>query len=307
MDVLTFIKPSVMQKFRVHQQYPPMFKNYFKIAIRSLARKKTYSLINAAGERIWCKFHFKTNQGIENLNNEQAAKLIAEDRESHQRDLYESIEQGEYPSWTLYIQVMTDEPRELLSDLHNYGSLFLGHHAPVVFGDKAVGTNHTLPTLEVAKYSGGINVTTYLKVLTHQELTAEGADGIAPWAAKICELEGTHAHQLSAEARIVSEASRELARDLELTSGGGVDRPASYTVRGTLPDMFGTSGVRGTVGDEVTVESLAAANLAKKGERIKLVSGEQIDRKLNVKVHKVTASVRRAVEAAGGSIEELDG
>jgi len=122
-----------------------------------------------------------------------------------------------------HLQVMTDEPRALLDDLHNYGSLFLGHHAPVVFGDKAVGTNHTLPTLEVARYSGGVNVTTYLKVLTHQQLTAEGADAIAPWAAKICELEGTHAHQVSAERRIVSESGRDLARDLELSSGGGVD------------------------------------------------------------------------------------
>jgi len=122
-----------------------------------------------------------------------------------------------------HLQVMTDAPRELLSDLHNYGSLFLGHHAPVVFGDKAVGTNHTLPTLEVAKYSGGINVTTYLKVLTHQELTAAGADSIAPWAAKICELEGTHAHQVSAEKRIVSAEGRDLARELDLESGGGID------------------------------------------------------------------------------------
>ena len=122
-----------------------------------------------------------------------------------------------------HLQVMTDEPRAMLESLHNYGSLFLGHHAPVVFGDKAVGTNHTLPTLEVATYSGGINVTTYLKVLTHQHLTAEGADGIAPWAAKICELEGTHAHQISAEKRITSADGRALARDIELEEGGGVD------------------------------------------------------------------------------------
>ena len=122
-----------------------------------------------------------------------------------------------------HLQVMTDDPRALLGDLHNYGSAFLGHHAPVVFGDKAVGTNHTLPTLEVARYSGGVNVTTYLKMLTHQELTASGADSIAPWAAKVCELEGTHAHQRSAEKRISSGAARDLARELELESGGGVD------------------------------------------------------------------------------------
>ena len=61
-------------------------------------------------------------------------------------------------------------------------------------------------------------------MLTHQELTAGGADGVAPWAAKVCELEGTHAHQISAEKRIVSKAGRALARELELDPGGGIDR-----------------------------------------------------------------------------------
>lgn len=122
-----------------------------------------------------------------------------------------------------HLQVMIDDPRGILDELHSYGSLFLGHHAPVVFGDKAVGTNHTLPTLAVAKYSGGVNVTTYLRVLTHQELTAEGADSIAPWAARICELEGTHAHQISAERRIVSAESRALAGELGLTPASDLD------------------------------------------------------------------------------------
>ncbi|WP_435348534.1 histidinol dehydrogenase [Haloarchaeobius sp. HRN-SO-5] len=104
-----------------------------------------------------------------------------------------------------HLQVMVENPRDVLDDLHNYGSLFIGEHAPVVFGDKAVGTNHSLPTLEVARYSGGINVTTYLKILTHQETTAEGAARVAPWAARICQLEGTHAHQVSAEERIPAD------------------------------------------------------------------------------------------------------
>lgn len=104
-----------------------------------------------------------------------------------------------------HLQVMTESPRSLMDGLRNYGSLFLGPHSPVVFGDKTVGTNHILPTLEVAKYSGGIWVGTYLKTLTHQEATAEGAAELAPWAARICELEGTHAHQLSAEARLLEE------------------------------------------------------------------------------------------------------
>ncbi|MGB3698124.1 MAG: catalase [Gordonia sp. (in: high G+C Gram-positive bacteria)] len=68
----------------------------------------TFSLINAAGERNWVKFHFRTQQGIENLTDAEAAAVIADDRESHGRDLYESIERGEFPKWTLYIQVMPE-------------------------------------------------------------------------------------------------------------------------------------------------------------------------------------------------------
>ena len=68
----------------------------------------TYSLLNAAGERFWVKFHFRTRQGIANLSDAEAAELIACDRESHQRDLYEAIERGEFPRWTLAIQVMPE-------------------------------------------------------------------------------------------------------------------------------------------------------------------------------------------------------
>ncbi|MFP8888561.1 histidinol dehydrogenase [Natrialbaceae archaeon A-CW2] len=108
-----------------------------------------------------------------------------------------------------HLQVMSDEPREYVDDLVNYGSLFLGHHSPVVFGDKAVGTNHCLPTLEVSSYTGGIWVGTYLKTLTHQQLTADGAASIAPHAAKICELEGTVAHRISAEKRFGKETDEQ--------------------------------------------------------------------------------------------------
>ena len=69
----------------------------------------TYSLINQNGERFWVKFHFKTRQGIKNLTNEEAAKIIAKDRESHQRDLYEAIEKGDFPKWDFKIQIMSEE------------------------------------------------------------------------------------------------------------------------------------------------------------------------------------------------------
>ncbi|RDU69568.1 catalase [Helicobacter cholecystus] len=69
----------------------------------------TYSLINKDNQRFWVKFHFKTQQGIQTLSNQEAGELIAKDRESHQRDLYESIQKGDFPKWTFYIQVLGEE------------------------------------------------------------------------------------------------------------------------------------------------------------------------------------------------------
>lgn len=69
----------------------------------------TFSMISEAGERVWVKFHFISQQGITNLSDGEAATLIGADRESHQRDLYEAIENGDFPRWTLAIQVMTEE------------------------------------------------------------------------------------------------------------------------------------------------------------------------------------------------------
>ena len=69
----------------------------------------TFSLINAKNERHWVKFHFKSQQGIKNLTDAEAQVIIGKDRESHQRDLYESIEKSDYPRWTLFIQVMSEQ------------------------------------------------------------------------------------------------------------------------------------------------------------------------------------------------------
>ena len=69
----------------------------------------TYSMINAKNERQWVKFHFKTQQGIRCLSDEEAEAVVAKCRESNQRDLYESIEKGDFPRWTLSIQVMPEK------------------------------------------------------------------------------------------------------------------------------------------------------------------------------------------------------
>jgi len=72
----------------------------------------TYAFINAENERVWVKLHFRTRQGIRNLTDEEAAAIVAGDRESAQRDLYEAIERGDFPKWTLSVQVMPEEDAE---------------------------------------------------------------------------------------------------------------------------------------------------------------------------------------------------
>ena len=69
----------------------------------------TYSLVDKDGKRVWVKFHFRTQQGIKNLTNSEAAAIIAKDRESHGRDLFTAIAEGNFPRWTLYFQIMAEE------------------------------------------------------------------------------------------------------------------------------------------------------------------------------------------------------
>ena len=76
----------------------------------------TFSFINSENERYWVKFHFKTQQGIKNLTDQEAESIVGKDRESHQRDLYEAIERHEFPKWKMYIQIMP----ELEADTVNF-------------------------------------------------------------------------------------------------------------------------------------------------------------------------------------------
>jgi catalase len=72
----------------------------------------TYSFLNARNERFWVKFHFKSMQGIANLTNAEAASLVGDDRETHQRDLFEAIERSDYPKWRMMVQAMPERDAE---------------------------------------------------------------------------------------------------------------------------------------------------------------------------------------------------
>ncbi len=69
----------------------------------------TFSFINTRSERYWVKFHLKCQQGIKNLSDAEAEALVGKDRESHQRDLYESLEKGDFPKWTMFVQIMPEK------------------------------------------------------------------------------------------------------------------------------------------------------------------------------------------------------
>ncbi|MCW2994886.1 MAG: hisD [Conexibacter sp.] len=102
----------------------------------------------------------------------------------------------------LEVQVAEDRLDHCLDTLRNYGSLFLGEQATVAYGDKGVGTNHVLPTMGAAKYTGGLWVGKFLKTCTYQRLTDEGTRRIAPTIAAISSAEHLEGHALTATMRL---------------------------------------------------------------------------------------------------------
>jgi sulfopropanediol 3-dehydrogenase len=101
-----------------------------------------------------------------------------------------------------HLQVHTSDPHATARRLHNYGSLFIGELASVVYSDKCCGTNHTLPTLSASRYTGGLWVGSYLKVCTHQWLDQRAVDVVAPIAARQSATEGMEGHRRAAAARL---------------------------------------------------------------------------------------------------------
>lgn len=102
-----------------------------------------------------------------------------------------------------HVQVMTADPDYFLEKLTNYGALFLGPRTNVAFGDKVIGTNHTLPTLRAARYTGGLWVGKFLKTCTYQKVLTDGASAmIGAYASRLCHMEGFVGHAEQANIRV---------------------------------------------------------------------------------------------------------
>jgi sulfopropanediol 3-dehydrogenase len=102
-----------------------------------------------------------------------------------------------------HVQVMTRDPDYFLNNMKNYGSLFLGSRTNVAYGDKVIGTNHTLPTRKAARYTGGLWVGKFLKTCTYQKvLTDQASAMIGEYCSRLCILEGFSAHAEQANVRV---------------------------------------------------------------------------------------------------------
>jgi sulfopropanediol 3-dehydrogenase len=111
-----------------------------------------------------------------------------------------------------HVQVMTRDPDYFLNNMKNYGSLFLGARTNVAYGDKVIGTNHTLPTKKAARYTGGLWVGKFLKTCTYQKvLTDEASAMIGEYCSRLCILEGFSAHAEQANVRVRRYGGRNVA------------------------------------------------------------------------------------------------
>jgi len=102
-----------------------------------------------------------------------------------------------------HVQVMTRDPDYFLNNMTNYGALFLGEKTNVSYGDKVIGTNHTLPTRKAARYTGGLWVGKFIKTCTYQRvLTEEASVHVGEYCSRLCDLEGFMGHKEQADIRV---------------------------------------------------------------------------------------------------------
>lgn len=110
-----------------------------------------------------------------------------------------------------HVQVMTQDPDYFLKNMTNYGALFLGNRTNVSFGDKVIGTNHTLPTKKSARYTGGLWVGKFLKTCTYQRVTSDDASAlIGEYCSRLCALEGFAGHGEQANIRVRRFGNRDV-------------------------------------------------------------------------------------------------
>ncbi len=102
-----------------------------------------------------------------------------------------------------HVEILTDDPQYFLDNMRNYGALFLGARTNVAYGDKVIGTNHTLPTKKAARYTGGLWVGKFIKTVTYQRVTTDEASAlVGEYGSRLCDLEGFMGHKEQCDLRV---------------------------------------------------------------------------------------------------------
>ena len=167
--------------------------------------REAKGLVVTTDEALGCAIEAAVEAQLPTLDTEEIARTSWND--FGEILLVDSLEEAveysnDYAPEHLEVNVAEDKVDEVVDALRNYGSLFIGGNTAEVFGDYASGTNHTLPTLGAARYTGGVWVGTFLKTCTYQKMTKDAMLGIAPLVANLAHGEGLTAHARAAEIRI---------------------------------------------------------------------------------------------------------
>ncbi len=117
------------------------------------------------------------------------------------KDLEEAVVEADRVA-AEHVEVLTEQPRYFLDRMKNYGALFLGKETNVAYGDKVIGTNHTLPTKQAARYTGGLWVGKFIKTCTYQQITEQASVQIGEYASRLCALENFWGHKEQADLRL---------------------------------------------------------------------------------------------------------
>ena len=117
-------------------------------------------------------------------------------------DSYEEMVQVADEIASEHVQVMTEDPQYFLDNMTNYGALFLGAETNVSYGDKVIGTNHTLPTNKAARYTGGLWVGKYIKTCTYQRISEDASVMVGEYCSRLCRMEGFMGHKEQADIRL---------------------------------------------------------------------------------------------------------
>src|SRR5579863_5634610 len=131
-------------------------------------------------------------------------------------DVAEAVQEADRLAYE-HVEIMTRNPRYFLEHMRNYGSLFLGPETNVAYGDKVIGTNHTLPTRRAARYTGGLWVGKFMKTVTYQQCTEEASVLIGEYCSRLCAIERFWGHKEQADIRI----RRYGKRNVSVTTSSG--------------------------------------------------------------------------------------